>query len=260
MTNSYWAIQRSYSLSLLLLLCLTITPDSKAETVKVYFEPFPPLITARGEGILDHLLSEIEQRSDFRFQINIATAHRIRTLIEHGDADLIGLFAISPPEMNLIPTPVIPLAITFQVKNDIYVTKASNLKIEHFRTLPRIGVPYGNARFVADLVGVSYNQIYQQNMDNLCKMLAAGRIDALTFERGATMSCIERHKLEGIHYKLYPEQPVVVGLMLRDSPRGKQLKNKLDAIIATIDLDSKMKKYNYYLSLPDTGTVPCCIQ
>ncbi len=259
MTTSFRGIRHRLSLSLIIL-CLIATPESNAEVIKAYFEPFPPIITARGEGILGQLFTEIEQRSDFRFQINIATAHRIRTLIKHGDADLIGLFAISPPELNLIPTSVIPLAITFQVKNDIYATKAGNLEINTFKALPRIGVPYGNARFVADLVGISDNQVYQQNMDNLCKMLAAGRIDALTFERGAAMSCIEKHKLEKIHYRLHPQHPVIVGLLLQDTPQGRRLKDRLDAIIATIDLESKMKKYNYYLNLPDSGTVPCCTQ
>lgn len=74
------------------------------------------------------------------------------------------------------------------------------------------------------------------------------------------MSCIQQYKLENIHYRLHPAQPVTIAILVKDNPKGRQLKNKMDRIISTINLDDELRSYNYFLSLPDSGIVPCCPQ
>ncbi len=235
---------------------LFFTSTARAERLQVYLEPFPPLVSEQGQGLINQLFSKIEQISDIRFDIHIATTSRIRENLDNGTADLGGPFALVEEELGLMRNAVIPLKIKFLVKNDIYSTKEINTNIQHFKTLKRVGVPFGDEAFVAQLVGISAQQVHLQKLDNLCLMLAKGRIDALAFERGAAMSCIQKFQLENIYYRRHPIDDIPVGLVISDTIRGAKIKEKLDRLIETIDMKEALKRYYYFLNLPDHGTVP----
>jgi polar amino acid transport system substrate-binding protein len=222
-----------------------------SETVKVGLEVFPPMIRDKQNGYIIDVLKKIETTSNLNFQIDIMPYNRTKNDLKSGQLDLIGLtpygletkdFYQYAQEIDLI----------IGVKTDIYVKDPNKLKDI---TKLKIGIPRGNEDFASELLGVSKDHFYIGEIDNLLKMLDAGRIDAFWFERSATMRSLRGLIISGIYYKQFPQNTIYIGFAVQKNQKGNTLKKTLEDQLKKIDKEKILGDYNRYFDLPLEGIV-----
>jgi len=234
-----------------LFLLTLVYANTFAQTVQVAVEPFPPLIIDRDSGYTIELLKKIETISDLKFEITVVPWIRAKDLLKHGVYDMI---AHSAPqaEGEDFYTYAEELIWKKEVCSDIYVTKQE--KLQHLNDI-LVGVPRGGENAAHELAGIPLKNIWAGDLENLFKMLQKGRIEAFWYERGSSMSTIEKLKLTDIFYKKLPEEPVFAGIAVRKDEEGLRLKEKLDKLLETVDYDSIFHDYDAFLKMPNTGVL-----
>lgn len=106
------------------------------------------------------------------------------------------------------------------------------------------------------MIGVPFESLREINsIEAMLEMLKLNRLDAISFDRASVMTVIHKQKIEGIYYQLHPNEVVRTSLMVQNTPVGKILKEKLDALIKRLDYERIFAQYLQYINLPDKGIV-----
>lgn len=240
-----------FKISLFLLAVIISAFSAYAETVKVGFEPFPPLIVDENNGYTIKLLKAIEKSTDLKFTITIMPYNRAKKELSEGSIDLIGHTPYQQ-EAKEFYNYAQETIFTIDSQTDLYVIDENKLKdISKLK----IGIPRGNEDFASEVLGVPKENFYLGAIDNLLPMLKAGRIDAFWFERASTMETIKKLKLTNIFYMALPSTPIAAGLAVKKDAKGTALKTKLDKALSDVDYKKILKDYNTYLKLPAKGIV-----
>ncbi len=223
-----------------------------AEEVKIGFEPFPPLILDENNGFVIELLKKAEQASDLKFSIKIMPYSRGKVDLKAKKLDLMGLTPYQHETKEFYQYAQ-ELDWNIMSKMDVMSHTEKNTDEAAYKTLKKIGTPFGNKEFMSDVFGIPANQFIENKAENLIKMLSTKRIDAYIFERASTFIYIKNLKLENIYYRNILSMPA--SMAVGSDENGIRLKKKLDGVLKSIDTDSIFKEYLEYLNLPDYGIV-----
>lgn len=117
-----------------------------------------------------------------------------------------------------------------------------------------IGTPRGNEEFFSELYHIPIDHFYIGNLDNLLKMLGAGRIDIFLFERASTMTYVKKIAIKNVFYKNI--DMLGASLAVRKDEGGSKLKRRLDDLIRKTEKLQIFKEYLEYLKMPPNGIVP----
>lgn len=139
-------------------------------------------------------------------------------------------------------------------KIDIYSAQKANITGDAYKTLKKIGTPRGNEGFFGEMFQIPAEHFYVNDLDNLVKMLGAGRIDLLLFERSASMSTINQLKVAAVHYNLMDDS-IKAGFAVRKDKDGQALKTWLEEAVRQIDQARIFKDFFQYTELPDQGVL-----
>ncbi|HCY88308.1 MAG TPA: hypothetical protein DHV36_24440 [Desulfobacteraceae bacterium] len=245
---------KSVNLFLALLVTLIFSQTGTAEEIRVGLEPLPPLIIDKNTGYTVDMLKTIEKNTDLTFNIRIMPYNRVKHALKSGDIDLGGHtpYKMETPEFYTYAVDVEWFVTTLI---DIYAKSAGDVASDTYKVSKRIGTPRGNEGFMSELFGIPATHFMVNELDNIVKMLNAGRLEFILFERSATMSTIQKLKLPGIHYKMIDDS-IKAGFAVNKNPRGQQVKKLLEDAIRNTDQDSLFKDFFKYTRLPEQGVVP----
>lgn len=224
-------------------------PDA---VIRVRLEPFPPLITEQGGGLAVDILRHAEQQLPYRFDIQIMSYSRARFLLERGQADVLGATPAGA-ESEAFYRYAEELAWRAEMNVDLFVLDPALLAPERRRTL-LLGTPLGNGAFLAELTGLPRQNFIETTLPNLVRMLRAGRIDGILFERASTMTAIQEQQLPGVHYQRLLSQPA--SLAVARTAQGRALKAALDPFFNSEYAQQKLQQYHRYNAMPLRGVVP----
>ena len=235
------------------LLNLTGGATAFGETIKVGFEPFPPLIVNENSGYTVMMLKEIEKISDLVFDITIMPYNRAKQSLKNKEIDVMGH---TPHGMETKEFYQYAVDLDWKIKaiTDIFGIKKENIDIETFKKLKKIGTPRGNQKFYSEIFEIPLSSFYDGSLENLLRMLKASRIDAFIFERASTMSTLKQLKIDGVFYNTIDDS-ISASIAVRNDSEGIALKNKIDASIRTIDCQKIFGDYMEYINLPKNGIV-----
>jgi polar amino acid transport system substrate-binding protein len=221
--------------------------------IKVGLEPMPPLIIDENSGYTVKLLKEIEKKSDLKFDIQIMTYSRATLDLSKGRLDLIGH---TPKNKETKEFYDFAQELDFFIKTctDLYTTKSININNIALKEIPVIGTPLGNKEFFSSMLSIPIENFKEGAIENLFKMLSAGRIDAFLFERASSMTTVKNLKLKNIYYTLI-DGDLDASLAVKNDKNGSILKKRLDEEIKKINLNKLFKDYYKYTNLPKKGYV-----
>jgi polar amino acid transport system substrate-binding protein len=226
------------------------SPSATArETITVGLEPFPPFIVDAETGYTITLLRRLEAASDLTFHIRMLSYSRAKSELKNGKTDLI---AHTPHGLETDAFYAFAQELDWRVetRTDLYAMEPDRLTRLADRT---IGIPRGNEEFFSELSGIPMKNLYPGNLENLLKMLEAGRIDAFWFERAATMTQLKGLQMDGVYYRQMPEMPVSAGIAVARTPAGTRLKETLDALLEDTPHADIFAPYRSYMELPPEG-------
>ena len=225
------------------------------QTVRVGLEYFPPLIIDKERGYTVLMLKEIEKNSDLQFDISIMTYARAKAELKAKRVDLIGHTPLAQ-EVPEFYSYAVELDWSILTKLDLFSKTSEFVYPDEFKTLKSIGVPIGNKDFFAGLLGIAPGKIKEYtDLTRMVRLLGMGRLEGVVFERASIMRTIEKHKIEGIHYRMAMPNLLPAGLAVQNSAAGSVLREKLDALLAKLNTQKYFGGYLKYLSLPDRGVV-----
>lgn len=232
---------------LFLLLSLAIVEPSIAsdQIVTAAMEPFPPLINEDGSGYTIDMLKKIEGTSDLKFSITIMNYARAKILLRTNKVDLIAHtpYRLEEPDFYDYAQ---ELTWKIDVISDLYAM--SEDKFKAIANL-KIGIPRGNEDFAAGVLGIPKEHFYVGRIENLLKMLQAGRIDVFWFERVSTMTTLKRLGITKVYYKRIPDYPVPVGIAVAKNSKGTILRHTLEQALAASKWQENFKnnlQFNQY--------------
>ncbi len=139
-------------------------------------------------------------------------------------------------------------------KIDVYSINESHLSGNKYKAFKKIGTPNGNEGFLSEVLEIPIENFYVSELSKLIKMLDAKRIDILLFERSATMSTIQKLKVNDIHYKLVDDS-IKAGFAVNKNNNGIRIKALLEDAIKKIDQKIIFKDYFRYTDLPGKGII-----
>ncbi|WP_338637070.1 substrate-binding periplasmic protein [Spirobacillus cienkowskii] len=221
--------------------------------IKVGLEPMPPLIIDENSGYTVKLLKEIEKKSNLKFDIQIMTYSRASEELKKGRLDLIGH---TPKNKETKEFYTFAQELDFYIPTclDLYMTKPINIKNNELKKISIIGTPLGNKDFFGNMFDIPIKNFKEGTIENLFKMLSAGRIDAFLFERASSMTTIKQLKINNIYYSLLDGE-LDASLAVKNDKNGSILKKRLDEEIKKINLNKLFKDYYKYTNLPKKGYV-----
>ncbi|HOD54873.1 MAG TPA: transporter substrate-binding domain-containing protein [Candidatus Cloacimonadota bacterium] len=232
-------------------LLITIMYGLYSEVVKVGLEAFPPMIRDKQTGYMIEILKKIESNTNNKFQIDTMPYNRAKNELKSGALDLISLtpYGLETKEFYVYAQEI---DLEIGVKTDLYVKDPNKLKDI---TKLKIGIPRGNEDFASELLGISKDHFYLGEIDNLLRMLDAGRLDAFWFERSATMRSLRGLIISGFHYKQYPQDTINIGFAVQKNEKGNKLKKMIEEQLKIVDKTKILGDYNRYFDLPSEGIV-----
>ncbi len=245
---------RTLKLVLMLIIALSVSQPAFSQEIKIGLEPLPPLIIDKDKGYTIDMLREIEKNTDLKFKIKIMPYNRVKHELKTGDIDLGGHtpYKMETPDFYKYATDVDWFVTTLI---DIYSKNASSIVGDTYKKSNNIGTPRGNEGFTGELVGVPTKNFIVHELDNIVKMLNAGRIEFILFERSATMSTIQKFKFDNIHYRMVDDS-IKAGFSVNKNSKGMKIKALLEDAIKEIDQDLLFKDFFQYTRLPNNGVVP----
>ena len=225
------------SLVIILLICSSAL---SAQTLQVRLEPFPPLVTEEGGGLMVALLKRVASISELRFQIDIVPYSRAKYQLRNGQADIIGPTPAGY-ESERFYSYAQELGWRLPTAADLFAMDPRYLDLPMPGNEYYVGAPLGNAEFFSELSGVPAERFVESTLPNLVEMLGRGRIQALMFERASTRAYIGQAGLEGVHYRLLTRIPA--GLAVRRDEAGNALRARLEALFAQVDKQALLADY-----------------
>lgn len=223
-----------------------ISHEAQSHEVNVAFEAFPPVITEDGNGIAVNMLREIEEISDYRFNIQIMTYGRGKRELQNNRADLLGLTPKNSETSDFYQYAT-ELDWELPAKVDIFV-----IEKKHLNNIKKIiiGVPIGNADFFSELFALPRDNIVEvTNLSQLVKMLKQKRVDAVLFDRISVLSTFKKLKIDKFYYQHI--STLGASMAVRNTQEGKKLKKALDKYI--IQLAPLFAEYQQFVNMPNTG-------
>ncbi len=222
-----------------------------SEPITAMLEPMPPLINEDGTGMTVDLLKAVAASAGFTLTVKIATYTRAKAELMAGSIQIMGHTPYKLEEPAFYDYAQEPqwYIDTF---SDIYVLKPENAEKPKWNSL-KIGTPRGNKEFMASISGVPETAFFEDQLDNLVNMLAAGRIDAIMFERSSTMSTILKLGKKNIYYNTVSKVPASLGFA--KTAAGTDLMKRLDAAIKNYNSKPIFAKFTVFTSLPEKGIV-----
>lgn len=220
---------------------------SEPTQMRVGLEPFPPLINEDGSGHSVHWLQAIAEEAGLELHVSIMPYSRAKLLLSAGDLDLIGHtpYGLETSEFYEYAREIdhrVPTRMdVFSLEESVLSPDSDSVYI--------IGTPFGNAEFLEDLLKFPETRITEGRLPNLVRMMLAGRIHAVAFERIATASEINRQTELLIHYRKLKE--INAGFAVhRDNSELLQMLNKASE---KIDADRLYLGYTNELQWPEKG-------
>lgn len=227
--------------------CISFAEKSK---VIASLEALPPLVNQDGSGIVIDMLNEIEQVSNYKFDVAIMTYARAKRQLKSAQAQLVGLTPKNS-ETDEFYEFAIELNWNVLVSVDLFVTDKAML--ENYKEI-YIGVPTGNADFFSELFDIPRkNFVEVTSLPQLAQMLNKNRIDAILFERIAIAKTFQKTGFKEVYYRQI--NITAASLAVANTPIGNILKTQLDYYIDKIDTQKVFQSYNDYLALPKTGNI-----
>ena len=221
------------------------------QPIVVGLEPFPPMVVDKHNGLTIKLLKEIEKISPMKFKVIILPYSRGKEALKSSVIQILGHtpFQMEEPEFYKYAS---ELKFSIQTTGDFYFKHDPKLK--NYKAA-RIGTPFGNEDFAAQLLDVPKSRFVVGEIENLVRMLDLNRIDLLWFERAATQSTIKKLNIEGIKYWSSKKFRVRAGLAVRNDKKGRALGKKLDDLIDRLDTKVIFRDHSRYQEMPDSGVV-----
>lgn len=238
--------------TLFITLCLALAP-ALAERVRVGFEPFPPLINEDGSGYTIDMLRQLESQSELLFDIEIMSYSRAKKELKKGRLDLIGH---TPHQLEEDEFYHYAAELDWKIATRLELFSLSPDKLDPAKLeRQRIGTPYGNAAFMAEMTGIGLSKFRESNLESLGRMLQLGRIDAILFERASVINTLSQRTLPTVHYQLISSD-IFAGLAVSRSDSGLALKNRLDALLQLDEANQSFLPYKRtYFAAPARGTL-----
>jgi len=237
----------------LIIIALTLNISViKAEEIIVGLEPFPPLINEDGTGYVISLLKGLSLQSNYTFNIKIMTYARAKVELRKSQIDLIGL---TPKNIETIDFYQYADELQWSISTTLDIFSTSN-QFKKFELLKGelIGTLIGNADFFAQQFNIpSENLIEVRSLEQLAKMLVAGRIDYVIFERLAMMTTIKKLAINNIYHQKLKTLPA--SLAVSKTLKGQALKVKLDSLLANIDEEEYLAQYHKLNNIKQSGKV-----
>ena len=231
---------------LLIFLSVNVT----AQDVHIGLEPFPPIVNEDGQGYAVDIFKAIESISDLKFHFHIMNYARAKKELQKQSLDMIGLTPQGHETKSF-----------YQYAQDInwsITTKVDlfTLDKKYFNTqlLPKqsIGTLRGNADFFSEVLNIPRDKFIEiSTLTQLTKMLQRKRLKIITFERASTMTTIEKFDITGVYYKKVAEIPA--SFAVYKNTKGRELKAKIDKLLAKVRSKSYFGSYFEYQKLADTG-------
>ena len=223
-----------------------------SEEISVGFEPFPPLINVDGSGMVIDMLTTLSADSNIDFDYQIMNYGRAKKDLANKQIQLIGL---TPYQLETDKFYEYATELNWHINThvDFYALDKSFFNVE---SLPdgSIGTPIGNADFFAEIIKVPTIKFVEvSSLEQLVKMLAAGRLKVILFERVSTMSTLKSLDINQVYYK---EMGIVpASLAVANTTKGLKLKDKLDKLLADVDNETFFNGFIHYTSIDDPNNV-----
>ncbi len=233
---------------------LTMNQAAFSEEIVVGLEPLPPLIINKNTGYTIDMLRQIEKQTDLTFKIRMMPYNRVKYSLKNGDIDLGGHtpYKMETPDFYEYAVDV-DWSVTTLI--DIYSKDPGKIASDDYKTSMSIGTPRGNQDFMGEMFGIPTENFKINELDNIVRMVNAGRIEFILFERSATMSTIQKFKFDTIHYRMVDDS-IKAGFAVNRNDRGQKVKALLEAAIKNVDQDLLFKDFFQYTKLPAKGVVP----
>lgn len=223
-----------------------------SRVLRVGLEPFPPLIVDNSTGYSVDWLQALAREAGMTLRISIVPYSRAKAGLKNGKLDMIGHTPVGMETRDFY-TYAAELNHRVATKLDAFSLGKQGLESANFEG-KSIGTPYGNARFIAEVIDLPQSQFVEAPLPNLVHMLLAGRISTIVFERASVVSHIPKETDTVIHYRLIAQ--IDAGFAVRrDRP---QLLKQLNEASRRVDAANIYKAYSNLLNWPDRGTVSAC--
>jgi ABC-type amino acid transport substrate-binding protein len=236
-----------------LLSILFITQLALAKTtLNVGLEPLPPLVIDAKNGHVIDILKAMEKITPYQFQVSTMPYSRAKYYLKNSKKiDIIGIVPSKKEEKKFYDS-ALEVPLNIKTISDLYYKDKTKLaEIEQ----SIIGVPYGNAEFIGQLLGLPLKNFHEGKIDGLLKMLEAGRIDLFFFERASTMTRLKALGIKNIRYHSDPKNHIDIALAVKKNEDGKALAKELTKALKKIDIKDILKAYLPYFKMPNAGVV-----
>lgn len=224
-----------------------------SEPIKVGLEPLPPFVNEDGSGLSIELLKKAEKHSGVSFEITIMPYSRAKSGLKNGVLDLMGHTPYKLEEKDFY-TYAVEVNWSMPAFSDLYAVNKEVLEPARLKQLKRIGVPFGNAAFFSEVLKIPKDHFHEGKIRNILKMLDRGRLDALLFERAASMSSIRQYKPKNtMYYKM--QMAVPVSFAVQKNEAGNDLRKRLEKAFQKVNQKRIFKDYMPFTKLPEEGVV-----
>lgn len=226
----------------------------QAKVYRVGFEPFPPLALEKSGGLTEEILNAAASKiENVEFSYERATYKRLKYGLKHGNFDLIGHTPYQKEVKSFYEYAVelnwnIPVCTEFLFVNPEF---KRNFKPK------KIGTLTGNKDYLKELKGMDRIEVFEHSsMVSLLMMLDKKRLDAVWFATAVNNYYLKKFSSQFPELKpfrkSFPEKPLAIGLAVKKSKEGLELKQKLDKALNEITekkiFDKKLEKLGFFSS------------
>lgn len=217
--------------SILMLFSFSFAEDSfSKEVIRVGLEEASPLIVADGSGILNKILSEVEQKSPYKFVFEYMTYGRALKELKSGNVDLVGITPTGNETKEFYHY-ADDLDWFFQTFNIVFVREED--KDKSLKEFQLIGTQPGNEVFMSEMMNLSKDKFHGGSLDSLFRMLEKKRLDAVIFESISSITTLEKMNLKKMSYKKLNRMQGGFSV----SKKRKNLRENLNRIFKEVDTD-----------------------
>lgn len=233
-----------------LLVPMVVPAFAERPVLRAGLEPFPPLINEDKTGYSIQWLRALADEAGMTLKLRIMPYSRAKLALKAGQVDLVGHTPFGL-ETKQFYEYAVELEQQVTTKMDAFSPVPENLGAESLHR-QRIGVPFGNAAFIAELTGVPERQFAEASLARVVQMMMAGRVEVVVFERASVFSQLRHFEAGDIHYRLVKQIDAGFAVARED----QALLEKLNAAARRIDTTGVYQSYSAILDWPDQGQVP----
>lgn len=235
--------------------CLPVQANDNI--VQAYIETSNPLVDESGEPLGARILKEIENISTIKFAVTRSTYTRALHDLKAQRADMVLHVPHIEPGFEEYG---IYLDWSISARADLYAMSPDRFTDLSAIGDKRIATPRGNTEFASHITGIPASKFIEaNNFSSLVKMLAAGRVDLIWYERVSIRTQLRKQGIDNVYYY---EIPVMgdagrLSIGVQKTPRGQRLKQRLDFLMQKIDMSPLLEPYFRHLQphIPQTGKV-----